>query len=73
MTNCIRLLVVVVIFISSCKKDKIVELTNLKVRVQTLLSNYEIIWGSDFLPNGDLIFSEKQGFLYLFQIIAPLN
>jgi glucose/arabinose dehydrogenase len=32
--------------------------------VQTLLTGYEIIWGMDFLPNGDLIFGEKRGRIY---------
>jgi aldose sugar dehydrogenase len=31
---------------------------------KTILTGYEIIWGMDFLPNGDLIFTEKQGKLY---------
>ncbi|RYF60366.1 MAG: PQQ-dependent sugar dehydrogenase, partial [Cytophagaceae bacterium] len=34
------------------------------IRTQTLLTGYEIIWGMDFLPNGDLIFGEKRGRLY---------
>lgn len=32
----------------------------------TLLSGYEIIWGMDFLPNGDLLFGEKRGRLFRF-------
>jgi glucose/arabinose dehydrogenase len=31
------------------------------VTVKTILSNYEIIWGMDFLPDGDLLFTEKKG------------
>ncbi|QJW90871.1 PQQ-dependent sugar dehydrogenase [Spirosoma taeanense] len=34
------------------------------IRVQTLLTNYEIIWGMDFLPNGDLLFTERKGRLF---------
>ena len=34
------------------------------VRTQTILNNYEIIWGMDFLPNGDLLFTEKRGRMY---------
>ncbi|MEZ0541046.1 PQQ-dependent sugar dehydrogenase [Fibrella arboris] len=34
------------------------------IRTQTLLTGYEIIWGMDFLPNGDFIFGEKRGRLY---------
>lgn len=30
----------------------------------TLLSGYEIIWGFDFLPNGDILFTEKRGKVY---------
>lgn len=33
-------------------------------REQTVLAGYEIIWGMDFLPNGDLLFTEKRGRLY---------
>lgn len=33
-------------------------------QVQTVLAGYEIIWGMDFLPNGDLLFTEKRGRLY---------
>jgi glucose/arabinose dehydrogenase len=35
-----------------------------KITTKTLLSGYDIIWGMDFLPNGDLIFGEKSGKLY---------
>ena len=42
------------------------ELTGVpQISVETILSGYEIIWGMDFLPNGDLIFGEKRGKLYL--------
>lgn len=34
------------------------------INTRTILSGYEIIWGMDFLPGGDLIFTEKQGSLY---------
>lgn len=34
------------------------------VRINTLLTNYTIIWGMDFLPNGDLLFTEKKGKMY---------
>lgn len=33
-------------------------------RVETVLTGQEIIWGMDFLPNGDLLFTEKRGRLY---------
>ena len=34
------------------------------VQTSTFLTGYEIIWGMDFLPNGDLLFGEKKGKLY---------
>ena len=33
---------------------------------KTIVTGYEIIWGMDFLPNGDLLFTEKRGKLYRF-------
>ncbi|AQG79586.1 PQQ-dependent sugar dehydrogenase [Spirosoma montaniterrae] len=36
------------------------------LRSQTLLTGYEIIWGMDFLPNGDMLFTEKRGRIYRF-------
>lgn len=36
------------------------------LQMQTILTGYQIIWGMDFLPNGDLLFTEKQGRLYRF-------
>ncbi len=35
-----------------------------QITYNTLITGYEIIWGMDFLPNGDLIFGEKRGRLY---------
>jgi glucose/arabinose dehydrogenase len=35
-----------------------------EISVTTIVSGYEIIWGMDFLPGGDLIFGEKRGRLY---------
>jgi aldose sugar dehydrogenase len=35
-----------------------------QISYNTLITGYEIIWGMDFLPNGDLIFGEKRGKLY---------
>jgi glucose/arabinose dehydrogenase len=32
--------------------------------ISTLLTGYEIIWGFDFLPNGDMLFTEKRGKIY---------
>lgn len=35
-----------------------------QTEVKPVLTGYEIIWGMDFLPEGDLIFGEKRGKLY---------
>jgi len=35
-----------------------------QLTISTVLSGYEIIWGMDFLPNGDLVFTEKRGKMY---------
>ena len=51
-----------------CKKENtnsIVELAEPVIESETIINNYEIIWGMDFLPNGDLIFGEKRGKLYM--------
>jgi glucose/arabinose dehydrogenase len=49
----------------SCKKGNEDDPANdPQLNFKTILTGYEIIWGMDFLPNGDLIFSEKQGKLY---------
>jgi glucose/arabinose dehydrogenase len=34
------------------------------ITTETLLEGYQIIWGMDFLPGGDLLFTEKQGKIY---------
>jgi aldose sugar dehydrogenase len=62
-----------VIFLYSCNKEnsespvnELPDDTNPSspISIKTILTNYEIIWGMDFLPNGDLIFGEKRGKLY---------
>jgi glucose/arabinose dehydrogenase len=51
--------------LSSCEKESEEDLTGIPLlKMNTLLTDYEIIWGMDFLPNGDLIFGEKRGKLY---------
>ncbi|NCI46291.1 PQQ-dependent sugar dehydrogenase [Sediminibacterium soli] len=37
------------------------------IRVNTLLSDRGIIWGMDFLPDGELVFTEKAGKMYRFK------
>jgi len=46
-----------------------------QLTISTLLTNYEIIWGFDFLPNGDLLFTEKRGKIYRYSnsIITELT
>lgn len=34
------------------------------VKTEELFKGYEVIWGMDFLPNGDLLFTEKKGKLH---------
>lgn len=35
-----------------------------ELKIQTVLTGYEIIWGMDFLPDSSLVFGEKGGSLY---------
>jgi aldose sugar dehydrogenase len=68
-----RLLIILILswfFLNSCKKeseeDGTDDLTAIpQLNIQTIVTGYEIIWGMDFLPDGDLIFTEKRGRLYL--------
>jgi glucose/arabinose dehydrogenase len=49
----------------SCEKETDEDLTGVPLlNMKTILTGYEIIWGMDFLPNGELIFGEKRGKLY---------
>ncbi len=34
------------------------------LKTTVLVTNHEIIWGMDFLPNGDLLFTEKRGKIF---------
>jgi len=36
------------------------------ITTNILVTGYEIIWGMDFLPNGDMLFTEKKGALHRF-------
>lgn len=66
MRNIILMFLSLPLFIhSSCEKDAEVDLTGVPLlNMRTIVTDYEIIWGMDFLPNGDLIFGEKRGRLY---------
>ena len=37
-----------------------------KIKMETILTDRGIIWGFEFLPNGDLIFTEKSGKISVF-------
>lgn len=56
---------VLTLFNASCEEEApIVPLEEPRVKTSTVVTGYEIIWGMDFLPDGDLIFGEKRGKLY---------
>jgi len=59
---------VVIVAITACAKrtpSKPVEDTMPpQITISTVLTGYEIIWGFDFLPNGDMLFTEKRGKIY---------
>lgn len=60
--------VLVTTLLVSCKKNvpspPIDNTTLPQLSISTVLTGYEIIWGFDFLPNGDLLFTEKRGKIY---------
>ena len=59
------LLSLTLFILCSCEKETDADLTGVpQLNIKTILTGYEIIWGMDFLPNGDLIFGEKRGKLY---------
>ena len=45
------------------------------VRIQTILNNYEVIWGMDFLPDGDMLFTEKKGKMHRYHAgtVTPIS
>lgn len=62
---------VVVFSFFSCKKavvpngtPTVVNTEDPKFKVNTIVEGMEIVWGMDFLPNGDLIFNERKGKLH---------
>lgn len=56
----------VFLILFACKKENTNSINPISViseptlEFETIVNNYEIIWGMDFLPNGDLIFGEKK-------------
>lgn len=65
------------VFLFSCSKDsKPVSppLTGTPViMITTLLNNQGIIWGFDVLPNGNLLFTQKEGTMRLFDTTTQSN
>lgn len=65
-----------VLLIACSKKqtqDTVDLLSEPKIKIDTLLSGYEIIWGMDFFPNGDFIFNEKKGNLYIRTVAGSIR
>lgn len=67
------LLSIILLFLHACNKEPVADLNGdllydttgtPQLTIKTILTDHEIIWGMSFLPNGDLIFGEKQGKLY---------
>ena len=53
------------ILLHSCSKQNTGDPEEVpQLKYNTILTGYEIIWGMDFLPDGDMIFGEKRGKLY---------
>jgi len=63
-----RILFFLLFFTLACTKKESppppVPTTPPQLTISTLLTGYEIIWGFDFLPNGDMLFTEKRGKIY---------
>lgn len=70
-TNLKRVMIcgLVIIAIAACAKrapsTPVDVSTPPQITINTILTGYEIIWGFDFLPNGDMLFTEKRGKIYL--------
>lgn len=58
----------VIMAVTACAKRApsipVEDTTPPQITISTVLTGYEIIWGFDFLPNGDMIFTEKRGKIY---------
>ncbi|MEN9299532.1 MAG: hypothetical protein RLZZ429_1845, partial [Bacteroidota bacterium] len=46
---------------SSNKNTELPSIGDPVIKTTVIVNNREIIWGMDFLPNGDLLFTEKKG------------
>jgi glucose/arabinose dehydrogenase len=59
------LLSLTLLILCSCEKETEEDLTGVpQLKIKTILTDKEIIWGMDFITNGDMIFGEKRGKLY---------
>jgi glucose/arabinose dehydrogenase len=47
--------------------------TQPKIKTNIIVNDKDIIWGMDFLPSGDLLFTEKQGKFYRYSGGKRLN
>jgi glucose/arabinose dehydrogenase len=60
--------ILLIIIVAACEKKSITtspdETTNPEITINAVVTGYEIIWGFDFFPNGDMIFVEKRGKIY---------
>jgi glucose/arabinose dehydrogenase len=68
-TKVLIILSLSILFLISCSKESAEDPNTPvpgfpQIEVKSILSGYEIIWGMDFLPDGDFIFGEKRGKLY---------
>lgn len=74
-----QLIVASLVFLLSCSKEAAVEpppatLTGTpSITITTLLTNQGTIWGFDFLPNGNLLFTQKTGVMQLFDTTTRVN
>ncbi len=72
-----QFIIVLFVFITSCsKKTNSVPapLTGTpEIKITTLLNNQGIIWGFDFLPNGNILFTQKTGTMRLFDTTTQSN
>lgn len=67
----LNLLFLSFISFAACKKNTVpngasqpISADDPKLKTITIVEGKEIIWGMDFLPNGDLLFNERKGKLY---------
>ncbi|MBM3177098.1 MAG: PQQ-dependent sugar dehydrogenase [Bacteroidetes bacterium] len=58
---------IMLLVFTSCENPDDTVLTTVEPQIETstVINGFEIIWGMDVLPNGDLIFGEKRGKMYL--------